>query len=92
MLGHKHAWFADYLNGRSQRVVLDGVASQWAPATSGVLRGGGGGGILGPLYLFSFINNLPSVLSEGTQSALYSDDTKLYFVLFPGQPIVKDFD
>ena len=54
--------------------------------------GGGGGGILGPLYLFSFINNLPSVLSEGTQSALYSDDTKLYFVLFPGQPIVKDFD
>ena len=53
---------------------------------------GGGGGILGPLYLFSFINNLPSVLSEGTQSALYSDDTKLYFVLFPGQPIVKDFD
>ena len=81
-----HAWFTDYLNGRSQRVDLDGVASQWAPATSGVLQGS----ILGPLYLFSFINDLPSVLSEGTQSALYVDDTKLYFLLFPWQLIVKD--
>ena len=78
-----HAWFTDYLNGRSQRVDLDGMAS---PATSGVLQAS----IPCPLYLFSFINDLPSVLSEGTQSALYVDDTKLYFLLFPWQLIVKD--
>ena len=48
MLGHMHAWFTDYLNRRSQRVVLDGIASQWAPVTSEVLQGS----ILNPLHLF----------------------------------------
>ena len=26
-------WFADYLNGRTQRVVVDGIASTWSPFT-----------------------------------------------------------
>ena len=29
-------WFANYLSGRLQRVVIDGATSQWAPVTSGV--------------------------------------------------------
>ena len=68
-------WFADYLHGRLQRVVVDGVASQWTSVTSGVPQGS----ILGPLLFAIFINGFPDVVKDtGSHTALYADDSKIY--------------
>jgi hypothetical protein len=67
-------WFADYLNGGTQRVVVDGVALTWSPIISGVPQGS----ILGPLLFVIFINDFPDVVQNGPEPALYADDTKLH--------------
>lgn len=72
--GHLYEWFKDYLSGRCQRVVDDGVASSWANVTSGVPQGS----ILGAVLFALFINDLPNVLPDEISAALYADDTKVY--------------
>ena len=67
-------WFADYLNNRRQRVVMDGATSQWTPVTSGVPQGS----ILGPMLFVIFINDAPDVINNKAIPALFADDTKLY--------------
>ena len=44
MRGKLYNWFADYLNGRYQRGVIDGTVSNWVRVTFGVPQGT----ILGP--------------------------------------------
>ena len=72
--GNLFNWFTDYLHGRVQRVVVDGVASDWATVTSGVPQGS----LLGPILFVIFINDFPNVVSDASQTALYADDSKLY--------------
>ena len=66
-------FFADYLNGRCQKVVIDETVSNWAPVTSGVPQGS----ILGPFLSVIFINDLPDILPEAKMTSLYAGDTKI---------------
>ena len=63
-----------YLQGREQSVVLENCVSTSKPVLSGVPQGS----ILGPILFVLFINDLPSGLSQGTELALYADDTKIW--------------
>ena len=67
-------WFRNYLANRQQRVTLEGANSDWLPVGSGVPQGS----ILGPLQFIMYNNDLPNVISHGTEIAIFADDTKIY--------------
>ena len=66
-------WFSDYLAMRRQRMVVDGVFSDWSAVTKGIPQGS----ILGPLMFIIFVNDMPDVVKYCTVNQ-YADDITVY--------------
>ena len=67
-------WSRSFLIGRSQRVVVEGMASSPTRVRSGVPQGT----VLGPLFFLIYINDISKGLSIGTTLKLFADDSLLY--------------
>ena len=67
-------WIRSFLIGRSQKVIVDGMASNPKPVLSGVPQGT----VLGPLFFLVYINDISEGLTEGTKISLFADDSLLY--------------
>ena len=65
-------WIDSFLCFRQQRVVVNGVKSDWAPVLSGVPQGT----VLGPLLFYLYINDISSDIES--EIRLFADDCVCY--------------
>ena len=70
--GSLQNWFQSFLTDRTQRVLVDGQASDAAPVISGVPQGT----VTGPLLFLLYINDLPAKLQSTCR--LFADDCLIY--------------
>ena len=70
--GSTHKWISSWLSERSQKVVLDGQASDPVPVLSGVPQVS----VLGPVLFLIFINDLSDNIRSSVR--LFADDCVLY--------------
>jgi len=65
-------WFCSFLAGRSQRVVISGIASETKHTNAGVPQGS----IFAPLWFLIYINNIEkNIISK---MLLFADDSTLF--------------
>ena len=63
---------SSFLADREQRVVIDGISSDWAQIEAGVPQGS----ILGPLLFLVYINDITEVISSDLR--IFADDTFIF--------------
>jgi hypothetical protein len=82
--GNLYNWIKSWLNDRKQRVVLNGVESEWCIVFSGVPQGS----VLGPLLFLIYINDIDNAVTLIKFFSKFADDTKV------GHPVqsVEDRD
>ena len=69
------SWFTDYLNNRTQCVVISGQFSETTILRSGVAQGS----IVGPLLFLIYINDIVNDINSTIK--LFADDTSLYIIV-----------
>ncbi|ORD93263.1 RTJK, partial [Enterospora canceri] len=69
--GSIYNWLQDWLSERKQRVVLNGVSSQWLNVKSGVPQGS----VLGPILFLIYVNDIDDGIS--CKISKFADDTKI---------------
>ena len=73
-------WFASYLSGRQQRVMIQDVTSDPAPLLWGVPQGSE----VGPLLFICYTAPVEDIiLAHGFSTMMYADDTQLYVTIKP---------
>ena len=66
---------SSFLHDRRQRVVLNGINSEWTNIKAGVPQGS----ILGPLLFLMYVNDIPDNLSSNVK--LFADDVSLFSIV-----------
>ena len=74
-------WIGDFLRSRKQRVMVNGISSEWRNITSGIPQGS----VLGPILFLIFINDMPKVIQCLVK--LFADDARLYQIIKCSQDI-----
>ena len=68
-------WFKLFFSNRRQRVVLNGVESNWADVLAGVPQGS----ILCPLLFLIYINDIVNNIRSSIRH--FADDTTIYIII-----------
>ena len=72
-----HSWIQNFLNGRPQQVLLDGVSSKTAPVQLGVPQWS----VIGPALFLLYINDLPDCVSPSSTTRLFANASVLFRVI-----------
>ncbi|MES9950854.1 MAG: reverse transcriptase family protein, partial [Candidatus Thiodiazotropha sp.] len=76
-------WIDSFLCYRQQRVVVNGIKSQWAPVLSGVPQGT----VLGPLLFSLYINDIMADIDS--EIRLFADDCVCYRQIYSKEDTLK---
>ena len=73
--GNTLFWIKDFLDSRSQAVVLNGIKSDKIAVSSGVPQGS----VLGPILFLAYVNDLPDQVMSRVR--LFADATAIYLAI-----------